>query len=76
MQLSQSRAYEVLAYCYNLQDSSTYRPWLENHLRANGMAFSKMINLQTARRVEFVIQMKSEDNIYKVLEKRKKGESK
>jgi len=72
MQLSQSRAYEVLAYCYNLKDSSNSRPWLENHLRANGMAFSKMQNLQTARRVEFVIQMKSEDNVYKILDKSKK----
>jgi outer membrane protein OmpA-like peptidoglycan-associated protein len=72
MQLSQSRAYKVLAYCYNLKDSNDYRPWLEQNLRANGMAFSKMQNLQTARRVEFVIQMKSEDNVYKILDKSKK----
>ena len=71
MQLSQTRAYEVLSYCYSLKDKTSveHKQWLEKHLRANGMAFSKMKNLKTARRVEFVIQMKSEENIYKVLER-------
>ena len=69
MQLSQNRAYKVLSYCYSLEDNLTKknRPWLEKHFRANGMAFSKLKNPQKARRVEFSIQMKSEDKVYEIL---------
>ncbi len=69
MQLSQNRAYKVLSYCYSLKDSITKenRPWLEKHFRANGMAFSKLKDPQKARRVEFSIQMKSEDKVYEIL---------
>jgi len=69
MQLSQQRAYEVLSYCYTLEDIEIIdkRDWLEKYFRANGMAFSKMKNESTARRVEFVIQMRSEERVYKIL---------
>jgi len=69
MQLSQERAYKVLSYCYSLDDKSIvkYRGWLEKHFRANGMAFSKLRDEKTARRVEFTIQMKSEDRVYEIL---------
>ncbi|MEA1892605.1 MAG: OmpA family protein [Campylobacterota bacterium] len=69
MQLSQNRAYEVLSYCYSLEDESVKqnRQWLEKHFRANGMAFSKLQNIEKARRVEFTIQMKSEDRVYEIL---------
>jgi len=69
MQLSQERAYRVLSYCYSLGDESVvkYREWLEKHFRANGMAFSKLRDEKTARRVEFTIQMKSEDRVYEIL---------
>jgi len=69
MQLSQSRAYEVLSYCYSLKDEiiKQNRVWLEKHFRANGMAFSKMKEEEKARRVEFTIQMKSEERVYKLL---------
>jgi outer membrane protein OmpA-like peptidoglycan-associated protein len=71
MQLSQERAYSVLSYCYSLNSSivKENRAWLEKHFRANGMAFSKLKEKSTARRVEFTIQMKSEDKVYEVLEK-------
>ena len=69
MQLSQERAYKVLSYCYSLDDESVakQREWLEKHFRANGMAFSKLRDEKTARRVEFTIQMKSEDRVYEIL---------
>ena len=70
MQLSQNRAYKVLSYCYSLEDGTIkeHRPWLEKHFRANGMAFSKLQNKANARRVEFSIQMKSENKVYEILE--------
>jgi outer membrane protein OmpA-like peptidoglycan-associated protein len=70
MRLSQSRAYEVLAFCYSLENDlvKQNRPWLEKYFRANGMAFSKLEDEKKARRVEFTIQMKSEDRVYKILE--------
>jgi len=69
MKLSQSRAYEVLSYCYSLEDETIKenREWLQTHFRANGMAFSKLKDKEKARRVEFTIQMKSEDKVYKLL---------
>jgi outer membrane protein OmpA-like peptidoglycan-associated protein len=69
MKLSQNRAFEVLSYCYSLQDVVTKetRPWLEQFFRANGMAFSQLKQNEKARRVEFTIQMKSEDKVYKIL---------
>ena len=69
MQLSQDRAYEVLSYCYGLEDDNIKqnRAWLEKHFRANGMAFSKLKNQDNARRVEFTIQMKSENRVYEIL---------
>jgi len=71
MQLSQDRAYEVLSYCYGLEDNTTIekRDWLEGHFRANGMAFSKMKDKAHARRVEFVVQLKSEASVYEILQK-------
>jgi len=69
MLLSQERAYRVLSYCYSLDDENVvkHRGWLEKHFRANGMAFSKLKDEKTARRVEFTIQMKSEDRVYEIL---------
>jgi outer membrane protein OmpA-like peptidoglycan-associated protein len=69
MKLSQNRAYEVLSYCYSLEDEVTKqnRPWLEKFFRANGMAFAELKKIEKARRVEFTIEMKSEDKVYKIL---------
>ena len=69
MKLSQNRAYEVLSYCYGLEDDVTKenRPWLEKFFRANGMAFSKLKTKEKARRVEFTIELKSEDKVYEIL---------
>jgi outer membrane protein OmpA-like peptidoglycan-associated protein len=67
MQLSQNRAYNVLAYCYAQKNIKEYRPWLEKYFRANGMAFSKFKSIKTARRVEFTIQLKSEEKVNEFL---------
>ncbi|MDQ7068668.1 MAG: OmpA family protein [Sulfurimonas sp.] len=69
MQLSQNRAYNVLSYCYSLNDIiiKQNRPWLQKHLRANGMAFSKLKDNDRARRVEFSVVLKSESKVYEIL---------
>lgn len=69
MQLSQKRAYAVLSFCYTLDDARVKenRKWLEEKLRANGMAFSKTVKKRQSRRVEFKINMKSEEKIYEIL---------
>ena len=69
MKLSQRRAYKVLEYCYSL-DSDTIlqnRAWLEKNFRANGMAFAKLKDTNNSRRVEFAVDVKTEDKIYKIL---------
>jgi outer membrane protein OmpA-like peptidoglycan-associated protein len=78
MQLSQKRAYIVLSYCYSLDNDlvKQNRLWLEKYFRANGMAFAKLkykdinstiVDQKSSRRVEFSVQMKTEDKIYEVL---------
>ena len=79
MKLSQNRANNVLSYCYSLNNNliRKNRAWLEKHFRANGMAFSKLkyldkehslVDLIKSKRVEFRVQMKTEEKIYKILE--------
>ena len=69
MKLSQERAYNVLSYCYSLDYDTlkNQREWLEKHFRANGMAFSKLGGGDKARRVEFRVQMKSEERVKEML---------
>ena len=68
MKLSQVRAYKVLSYCYSLDDATIElnRPWLEKFFRANGMAYSQLKKKKT-RRVEFTIQLNSEDKVLQIL---------
>lgn len=78
MGLSQARANNVLSYCYSIDAPfiQNNRIWLEEHFRANGMAFAKLKYMDTnqtipdivkSRRVEFKVQMKTEEKIYKIL---------
>jgi outer membrane protein OmpA-like peptidoglycan-associated protein len=78
MQLSQNRANSVLSYCYSLNNTTINRAreWLETKLRANGMAFAKLkyrdinksvVDEMKSRRVEFRVDLKTEDKIYKIL---------
>jgi len=69
MKLSQARAYEVLSYCYSLDNDAVKekRAWLQSYFRASGMAFSKLRDSKNSRRVEFTLQMKSEDKVFKIL---------
>jgi len=79
MKLSQDRANNVLSYCYRVDTKliKENRQWLEKHFRANGMAFAKLKykdkenkiqDFIKSRRVEFKVQMKTEEKIYKILE--------
>ena len=46
MNLSQERASNVLSFCYLMSNNTTFHKnhkWLEKKLRANGMAFSKLL---------------------------------
>lgn len=78
MTLSQNRANNVLSYCYNLNNNTInqHRNWLEKKLRANGMSFAKLkykdkykksVDYEKSRRVEFKVEMKTEEKIYKIL---------
>lgn len=68
MNLSQERASNVLAYCYDLNHTTiaTNLEWLQNNLRANGMSFSKLLykkgsqdeDKERSRRVEFKVLTK------------------
>lgn len=73
MYLSQQRATNVLAYCYNINniiiDKNIY--WLQSNLRANGMSFSKLLYKDTknkiqdsirSRRVEFRVITKEHNH--------------
>jgi outer membrane protein OmpA-like peptidoglycan-associated protein len=46
MRLSQSRAINVLEYCYNLDNDfvNAAKDWLESRFRSNGMAYSNLID--------------------------------
>ncbi len=70
MQLSQQRAYSVLSFCYSLQNPtiSQNRFWLEQHFRANGIAYADAKEESKARRVEFRVTLKSEEGLYKILQ--------
>jgi len=79
MRLSQDRANNVLSFCYKVDNNlvKKNREWLEKHFRANGMAFAKLKykdenktikDIVKSRRVEFKVQMKTEEKIYKILE--------
>ena len=74
MRLSQDRARSVLQYVYENTTSETKRRWLEKHLRANGMSFSKLItrndqeDIQASRRVEFRVLTKTDEKIYEIID--------
>lgn len=76
MRLSQNRANDVLAYCYTIRTLKQQdKRWLEHKLRANGMAFAKLIpkkdgttDYRKSKRVEFRVVTKAQEKIYKIIE--------
>jgi len=76
MRLSQNRANDVLAYCYTIRTLKQQdKQWLEHKLRANGMAFAKLIpkkdgttDYRKSKRVEFRVVTKAQEKIYKIIE--------
>jgi len=80
MRLSQNRANNVLRYCYLIKKglTKTDKEWLKEKLRANGMAFSKLIyredgavDYHKSKRVEFKVVTKAQEKIYKIIEQLK-----
>ena len=78
MKLSQERANSVLRYVYliNTPFIINKRGFLEQKLRANGMAYAKLkykdvnktiIDYIHSRRVEFSVRLKTEEKIYNIL---------
>jgi len=78
MKLSQERANSVLNYVYLINNPviNLNRNFLEKHLRANGMAYSKLkyldvnktkVDYSHSRRVEFRVKLKTEQKILQIL---------
>ena len=71
--LSQTRSFAVLAYCFQLSAITSYQEWLTETLRANGLAFAKSIrdngveNRDRSRRVEFRVKTKAEEKIEEII---------
>ncbi|MFN3821274.1 MAG: OmpA family protein [bacterium] len=79
MELSQDRARSVLSYVLKINTNRVDREWAKSKLTANGLSSSKLIYNKTgeedkkrSRRVEFRVKTKSEEKIYKIIERLKK----
>lgn len=76
MKLSQDRTRSVLEYIYNLKDIEKYRQWIQKHISAVGLSYSRLIfdektgleDKNASRRVEFRIITNSEAQLKKILE--------
>lgn len=73
--LSQQRAFSVLDYVFTLAESRIHQKWLIQVLRANGLAFAKLIydrgveNKARSRRVEFRVITNTEERIERILKR-------
>ncbi len=71
--LSQTRSFSVLQYCFRLPQIKTHQKWLTKNLRANGLAFAQLImqdnmeNQEHSRRVEFRVKTKVKEKIEKII---------
>jgi chemotaxis protein MotB len=75
MELSQKRASSVLKFCYSLSEIESYKSWIIQKFRANGMSYSKEIlnefgerDSDKSRRVELIVTTKTTEKIYKIIE--------
>jgi len=73
--LSQARSLSVLNYVFQLNSISQYREWMTSFIRANGLSFAERVynsdgteDFVRSRRVEFRVETKAEERIYKILE--------
>lgn len=73
--LSQQRAFSVLRYIFSTPVSLDNQQWLIKVLRANGLAFSRLIydgnneDTEKSRRVEFRVITNTEERIEQILER-------
>ncbi len=71
--LSQTRSFAVLTHCFQLSAIAVHKEWLTKILRANGLAFAKLItengveDRDSSRRVEFRVKTKAEERIEKII---------
>lgn len=76
MELSQARTRAVLKFVLNLPSvyASKKRPWVQEHLTANGLSSSKPLmeegreNKKKSRRVEFKVRTNAESKLVQILE--------
>ena len=62
MNLSQSRAFNVLTYCYSVTPEE-YRPWLKSKLRANGASSSNAVEDEAASRCVVISIVRNADEV-------------
>ena len=62
MYLSQSRAFNVLTYCYSVTPEQ-YRVWLKSKLRANGASSSNAVEDEAASRCVVISIVRNADEV-------------
>ena len=73
MELSQSRTRSVLEHVLAIPSLHADRPWLMEHVTANGLSFSHLITVggkedqQQSQRVEFRVRTDADDQLRKIL---------
>ncbi len=75
MELSQERTRSVLSFSMNIKDLIPLNPWIKKTVSANGLSSARLVftnnieNKKRSRRVEFTIQTKEKEALFKVLDK-------
>lgn len=75
MQLSQERTRSVLDFSMNIQSLIIHNPWMRKTVSANGLSSARLIvannteNKERSRRVEFAVQTKTKEALFRVLDK-------
>ena len=77
MKLSQARTRSVLQHVLNLFEVTNKKKWLKNHLTANGLSSSRLIETneiedkEASRRVEFRVETNAEKKIEEIIDQSK-----
>ncbi len=80
MVLAQKRTRTVLNYSMRLTKIEEYLPWMQKTMSANGLSSSRLImnngneDRKLSRRVEFKIQTKTQEILFKIMDKIKNKE--
>lgn len=75
MELSQNRTRSVLAYVYDINQTSRFKPWIKANIAAVGLSSSKLVykesgkeDYKRSRRVSFRVITNSDSQIKRILE--------